>query len=232
GNRAADGAAVGPARRAFDPVRDGGRLPCCAACQGEVRPAGCPSLPGQHRGRTTVPAGDRPYGDEAAGRSEAGRGGRPTGKGAAGAPGSLRPSATARGSSSPLPVSAVSTISPEPRGEKKGIERPRSLSSESRLRDRTGRGGVRGPGAAARADGAGRLPAAAAQRPRGRGLLPGDVPRARPQGPHDRRAGVAGPLALRGGVPHRGPGPASRPTAGGPNDDGSPYIPVLLPDED
>src|SRR5262249_20384844 len=38
------------------------------------------------------------------------------------------------------------------------------------------RGGVRGPATPARADGAGRLPARARQRPRRRGRLPGGVP--------------------------------------------------------
>ena len=45
------------------------------------------------------------------------------------------------------------------------------------LRRRPGRGRLRGPGAPPRADGAGRLPARAAQRPGRRGRLPGHLPR-------------------------------------------------------
>ncbi len=83
-----------------------------------------------------------------------------------------------------------------------------------RRRPRPGRrGGLRRPGGAARADGAGRLPAAPGRPPACRGRLPGRLPRPGPQGPVDPRPRAAGQLALRRGAAHgpQGPRPARSP---------------------
>ncbi len=69
-------------------------------------------------------------------------------------------------------------------------------------RDRPGRRGrLRGAGGPARADGAGRLPAAPGRRAACRGRLPGRVPGPGPEGPVDPRPRPAGQLAVRGRDP-------------------------------
>ena len=80
-------------------------------------------------------------------------------------------------------------------------------------RDAGRRGRLRRPGGPARADGAGRLPAAPGRPPSRRGRLPGRLPGPGPQGPVDPRAGPAGQLALRRRAAHgpQGPRPARPP---------------------
>ena len=64
------------------------------------------------------------------------------------------------------------------------------------------RGGVRRPGSAARADGAGRLPSAPGRPAPRRGRLPGRLPGPGSQGALDPRSRPAGQLALRRRPPH------------------------------
>ena len=74
-------------------------------------------------------------------------------------------------------------------------------------RDETARGGVRRAGAAARADGAGRLPPHPGRCARGGGRLPGDVPGPGPEGGFGRASREGRELALRRRRPHGEGGP-------------------------
>ncbi len=75
---------------------------------------------------------------------------------------------------------------------------PTASSSSGSSPARSGRRGrLRRAGGPARADGAGRLPAAPGRRPACRGRLPGRLPRPGPEGPVDPRPRPAGQLALR-----------------------------------
>ena len=84
------------------------------------------------------------------------------------------------------------------------------------------RGGVRGPGDAARADGPGRLPAVAPRSPRRRGRLSGHVPRPAAEGRRSARRRAAWALAARRGVSRRRADPGRRGPAARPRSEGRP----------
>ena len=92
---------------------------------------------------------------------------------------------------------------------------------------RGGRGGLRGPGGAARADGPGGLPPRPERPARRPGCLPGDVPRPGAQGRHDPEAGVDRRLALRRRPPGLGTrrGPTRR--VGGRSSDAPGRAPIV-----
>ena len=73
-----------------------------------------------------------------------------------------------------------------------------------------GRVSVRGPGAATRADGAGRVPARGRPCRRRRRRLSGRLPRPGPQGGLNPGAGPTGRLVVRRRLPHRAQGPRRR----------------------
>ena len=82
-------------------------------------------------------------------------------------------------------------------------------------RDEAARGGVRGPGGAARADGPGRLPPRAGRPARGRGRVPGDVPGpgarpARSRAASNWPTGSTASPAARRSTPGRAPTAAGR----------------------